>query len=236
MTSRPYVLLSCCLSLDGYLDSAGDQRLVLSNVADLERVDRVRAGCDAILVGAGTVRADDPRLAVRSPVRRARRRATGQRSTPLRVIVTASGCLDPAARVFGTPEESVVFCATPALAATRGRLEGVATVVDAGDPPTMQRVTRDLHERGVRRLMVEGGGSVLTQFLTAGLVDELQLVIAPLFVGDSRAPRFVADGRFPWRDGHRARLTEVRPVGDVVLMRYALSDRYDEIEEPISAS
>ena len=74
--------------------------------------------------------------------------------------------------------------------------------------------------------MVEGGGTVLTQFLTAGLVDELQLVVAPLFVGDSRAPRLVGDGPFPWNAHRRACLAGVRQIGDVVLLRYALSERF----------
>lgn len=232
---RPYVLLSCCLSLDGYLDSAADARLVLSNPADLDRVDEVRAGCDAILVGAGTVRSDDPRLTVRSGVRRARRRALGLPVTPLKVTVTGSGNLDPGARVFQS-DDALVLCATPAVARTRAALAGRAEVQDAGDPVTMRRVLAVLHERGVRRLMAEGGGCVHTQLLTAGLADELQLVMAPLFVGDSRAPRFVSDGRFPWDDHHRARLADVRRLGDVVLLRYALSDRFGEMEEPVSAS
>ncbi len=90
----------------------------------------------------------------------------------------------------------------------------------------MCRMSEDLHVRGVRRLMVEGGGSVHTQFLTAGLADELHLVVAPFFVGDSRAPRFVGDGRFPWNPDRHARLAEVRRIGDVVLLRYALSERF----------
>jgi 5-amino-6-(5-phosphoribosylamino)uracil reductase len=100
----------------------------------------------------------------------------------------------------------------------------------------MDQVTRTLHDRGVRRLMVEGGGRVHTQFLTAGLADELQLVVAPLFVGDSRAPRFVADGEFPWDEQHRAELADVRRIGDVVLLRYALSERFSEVREPQHAS
>jgi 5-amino-6-(5-phosphoribosylamino)uracil reductase len=76
--------------------------------------------------------------------------------------------------------------------------------------------------------MVEGGGSMHTQFLTEGLVDELQLVVAPFFVGDSRAPRFVGDGRFPWGPSRRAALAEVRQIGDVVLLRYAMSDRFQD--------
>jgi 5-amino-6-(5-phosphoribosylamino)uracil reductase len=91
----------------------------------------------------------------------------------------------------------------------------------------MRRLTEDLGERGVQRLMVEGGGNVHTQFLTDDLVDELQLVVAPFFVGDSRATRFVSDGRFPWNPDRRARLAEVRQIGDVVLLRYALSPRFE---------
>jgi 5-amino-6-(5-phosphoribosylamino)uracil reductase len=90
----------------------------------------------------------------------------------------------------------------------------------------MRTISEDLSTRGVRRLMVEGGGTVHTQFLTDDLADELQLVVAPFFVGDSRAPRFVRDGRFPWNPDRRATLAEVRQLGDVVLLRYALSSRF----------
>jgi 5-amino-6-(5-phosphoribosylamino)uracil reductase len=90
----------------------------------------------------------------------------------------------------------------------------------------MRTISEDLGARGVQRLMVEGGGKVHTQFLTDNLVDELQLVVAPFFIGDSRAPRFVSDGRFPWNPDRRATLAEVRQIGDVVLLRYALSPRF----------
>jgi 5-amino-6-(5-phosphoribosylamino)uracil reductase len=91
----------------------------------------------------------------------------------------------------------------------------------------MSGLCQDLYARGVRRLMVEGGEKIHTQFLTDGLVDELQLVIAPFFVGNSRAPRLVSDGDFPWNSSRRARLAEARPIGDVVLLRYALSQRFE---------
>jgi 5-amino-6-(5-phosphoribosylamino)uracil reductase len=101
-------------------------------------------------------------------------------------------------------------------------------VVDGGEPVQMRRISEDLGTRGVQRLMVEGGGKVHTQFLTDNLADELQLVVAPFFVGDSRAPRFVSDGRFPWNADRRATLAEVRQIGDVVLLRYALSPRFPD--------
>jgi 5-amino-6-(5-phosphoribosylamino)uracil reductase len=92
----------------------------------------------------------------------------------------------------------------------------------------MRRLSEDLADRGVERLMVEGGGMVHTQFLAGDLADELQLVVAPFFIGDSRAPRFVTDGRFPFNAGRRATLAEVRQLGDVVLLRYALSNRFQD--------
>ena len=82
MTERPYVTLSCAMSIDGYLDSAMPRRLAMSNAADLDRVDQVRADNDAIMVGASTVRRDDPRLLVKSEQRRVRRRAEGRPSSP----------------------------------------------------------------------------------------------------------------------------------------------------------
>jgi 5-amino-6-(5-phosphoribosylamino)uracil reductase len=89
----------------------------------------------------------------------------------------------------------------------------------------MADLSRDLYRRGVRRLMVEGGAAVHTQFLADDLVDELQLVVAPFFVGEAGARRFVGEGHFPWHPGRRAVLAETRQLGDVVLLRYALSDR-----------
>ena len=75
MANRPYVLLSCAMSIDGYIDDTSPDRLILSNNEDLERVDEVRAGCDAILIGASTMRKDNPRLLVNSADRRADREA-----------------------------------------------------------------------------------------------------------------------------------------------------------------
>jgi 5-amino-6-(5-phosphoribosylamino)uracil reductase len=260
MTRRPYVVLSCAMSLDGCLDGTGEDRLVLSGPADLDRVDAERAAADAILVGAGTIRRDDPRLLVRSARRQAERRASGRPAQPAGITVTASGDLDPAARFFtrdpgegsagevgaaavgageggaaasagagagdggtgrgGAAARRVVYAATPVLPKLSDQLGGLAEVVDGGDPPRLTAILADLAGRGVRRLMVEGGASLGTQFLAGGLVDELQLVIAPFFVGDPAAPRFAGPGHYPASPDHPLHLAEARPVGAVVLLRY----------------
>ncbi len=215
------------MSIDGYIDDSKDTRLLLSNDADFDRVDTVRAECDAILVGAHTIRRDNPRLLVRSQGRRDARIARGLPPSPTKVTLTAQGDLDPAAWFFTAGDvDKIVYCASPAADTVRERLDGVATVVDAGDPVDLGHLLADLADRRIGRLVVEGGTSTHTRFLTAGLADEAHLVVAPFFVGDSRAPRFVGDGVFPWNSHRRASLAEVQQIEDVVLLRYALSDRF----------
>ncbi|MFI5623441.1 RibD family protein [Nocardioides sp. NPDC051685] len=219
--TRPYVLLSVAASLDGYIDDATSERLLLSNDEDFDRVDEVRAGVDAILVGANTIRADNPRLMVRSDERREKREADGLTATPIKVTITTSGDLDPNAKFFATGEvDKIVYTTDTEAAALADRLADSATVVGVGDTVTPQAVVGDLAARGVQRLMVEGGGTIHTMFLTAGLADELHLVFAPFFVGDSAAPRFVNPSAFPQDPSHRMQLAEARQIGDCVLLRY----------------
>ena len=205
----PLRLLSAAMSVDGYIDDAWPERLVLSGDADLDRVDAVRATVDAILVGparsAATTRAcscaprtrvgervaagarrtregdDHPRRATSTPTRGSSPRATRRRSSTCR-------------REWPPPE----------------RLGAVADVVDAGAPLDPRRVLADLAGRGVARLMVEGGTARAHAVPDRGPGDELHLVVAPFFVGDPAAPRFVGAGSFPHDARHRMRLAEVR--------------------------
>jgi 5-amino-6-(5-phosphoribosylamino)uracil reductase len=218
------------MSVDGYIDDTSSDRLLLSNDDDFDRVDRQRALADAVLVGATTIRNDNPRLLVRSADRRAARQQSGLPVSPVKVTITGSGSLDPQASFFaagGTEVAKLVYCASPAVRAARDRLimAPSTSIVDAGSPLDLVTVLTDLAARGIRRLMVEGGQSIHTQFLAAGLTDELQLVVAPFFVGDPGAPRFVGAAAFPQDSGHPITLAETRQIGDVVLLRYLLTAR-----------
>ena len=240
MRERPYVLLSAAMSADGYIDDASASRLVLSDDADLERVDELRAHSDAILVGAQTIRTDNPSLQVRSADRRRQRTERGLAPGPRKVTITRSGDLDPRARFFGpvphTPltDSPLVYAAPAAVSDLSTRLSAAAVVVPvpaaaggatedggAGTRPgatdlDLTWILADLAARGVGQLMVEGGARVLGQFLSEGLADEFQLAVAPFFVADPAAPRLVAG----MRPGDRMSLAGVTQAGDMAVLRF----------------
>lgn len=203
---RPHVILSCAMSLDGYIDDATDKRLILSGPADLDRVDALRASCDAILVGAGTVRADNPRLLVRSEERRRERGRSGRRD-PIKVTLTTTGDLDPAAAFFTAGDAERIVYVPPGTV-----VDLPATVVAADGLPAL---LADLGGRGVERLLVEGGTAMHTAFLSGGLADELQLAVAPILVGGGT--RFVDRAVFP---PGRLALTGLDRVGDMAVLTY----------------
>jgi riboflavin-specific deaminase-like protein len=224
-TPRPYVLLSVATSIDGFLDDTSPERLLLSNADDFDRVDEVRAGVDAILIGAATMRCDNPRPLVNSPERRARRLQQGLPEHPLKVTVTGTGDLDAGLRFWHHGGQKLVFTVDDALEKVTGVLAGLADVVSTGATLDCGAMLDELGRRGVRRLMVEGGGTIHTQLMAQDLADELHLAIAPLVVGQAGAPRFLRTAEYPGGAAARMRLLEVRSVGDVVLLRYAPKDR-----------
>ena len=190
MAERPYILLSCGVSIDGYLDNASQQAAAAVQPGRprprRRRPGRLRRHPGRRPHGPpGQPAADRPQPGL--PRRAGGARACRRRRP--RSTVTAGARLDPSARFFTTGHsDKLVYCASDAVpeaprAARRGRDRGRRR-----PPVRMARLSEDLHDRGTRRLMVEGGGSIHTQFLTAGLADELHLVVAPFFVGDSRAP------------------------------------------------
>jgi len=224
-TTRPYVLLSVATSVDGFLDDTLAERLLLSNAEDFDRVDEVRAGVNAILIGARTMRRDNPRLLVNSSQRRIDRISEGLPEHPLKVTVTSSGDLDADLKFWHHGGEKLVFTVDDALEKVRARLNGLADVVSTGPTLDWGAMLDELGQRGVRRLMVEGGGTIHTQLMAQDLADELQLVIAPLIVGQADAPRFLGTADYPGGSTARMRLLETRSIGDVVLLRYAPKER-----------
>ncbi|GGK54761.1 hypothetical protein GCM10011591_28240 [Nocardia camponoti] len=225
------------MSIDGYIDDASPERLLLSNAADFDRVDGLRAASDAILIGARTLRTDNPRLLVNDADRRAARVARGEPEYPVKVTVTESGELDPTLRFWHTGGKKLVYTGARGAAELRMRFGGDFAEVEivALTDLSLAAVLDDLGARGIRELMVEGGTGIHTGFLSAGLADELKLAIAPILVGDSAAPRFVDNSDFPGGPQHRMELKGVDKLGDIAVLNYRVSDRQHPKSSPIDS-
>jgi 5-amino-6-(5-phosphoribosylamino)uracil reductase len=220
----PYVILKSAMSIDGYIDDANPERLLLSNEEDFDRVDEVRSHCDAILVGAGTIRLDDPSLLIKSETRQSARTGRGSTQHPIKVTITKSGSI-PRSCQFLTAgsSEKLVYTNGDGAQALGKELKGiphvqVISIVDLAP----QSLLLDLYERGVRKVLVEGGHTIATSFLASNCVDELQVSIAPFFVGTKTAPRFVGSANFPYNPDRPMHLTSMEQFGDVVLLTYKL--------------
>lgn len=175
------IILSCAMSADGYLDDSSPQRLILSSPEDLAEIEKLRASCDAILVGAETVRKDNPSLCTREDALRRRRMKKGLPPDPVKVVLTSASDLDPAARFFsdGNGKKLVYY--------TKEKNEQLAAHVTLVPINSLIGLIVDLESHGVRRILVEGGARTLTQFLEAGLFDEARVTVAPIRLGSKGA-------------------------------------------------
>lgn len=159
----------------------------LGGPADKEVFSAIRAVADVILVAAGTARAERYGPPRTSAARREERAERGQAPYPRLALITRSLDLDPAAALFvEAPEPPLIYTVTGAPAGARTRLAAVAELVDMGSADVdLPAVVADLHARGARVVLAEGGPGLNGQLVAAGLVDELDLTLSPLLVGGS---------------------------------------------------
>lgn len=187
------IILSAAISADGYLDDYSEQRLILSSPEDWRAVRSLRAEADAILIGAGTVRRDNPSLAIKDSQLREKRTAAGRLADIVKVTVSGSGDLDPKSKFFTDGGGEKVIFTTGVLS---DELSEVATVISRSELSSAT-ILIQLRKMGIGTLMVEGGSNILSMFLREKNWDEFRLAMAPVFVGDERAPRLVLDGEYP---------------------------------------
>jgi GTP cyclohydrolase II len=174
---RPYVLLKYAQTLDGRIaTSSGDSKWI-SGEAERRVSHALRAACDAVLVGAGTVRRDDPQLTVRL--------VPG--ASPLRVVLASTMALESTAKVFHEDAPTVVFTTVDGDHRRRAELQAAGVAIrEVGTAPggvDLAAVLLELRNMGVRSLMVEGGAAVITSLLAGNLVDRLVLSVSPVIIG-----------------------------------------------------
>jgi 2,5-diamino-6-(ribosylamino)-4(3H)-pyrimidinone 5'-phosphate reductase len=190
---RPFTFINSAMSADGKISTKKRKQVKISGKTDFDRVDALRASSDAVMVGIGTVLADDPSLTVKSEERRKRRAAEGKDENPARIVVDSKARIPITADVFkkGVGKRIVVVSkAAPAdkVEALKEKADVLVAGVEEVDLPEM---ARELKKRGINRLMVEGGATLNWAMTRAGLVDEISVFVGNLIIGGKTAPTFM---------------------------------------------
>lgn len=168
-----FVLGRIAQSLDGCIATASGASQWISGPEDIVHTHRLRALFDAVVIGAGTVRADDPQLTTREV----------EGPSPVRIVLDTDRRLDARYHVFNDGPETLLFCASDAVSDARVGKAEVLKLPRAGKGLNIAAVLATLAERGLRRVFVEGGGITVSRFLAAGALDRLHVTIAPMLIG-----------------------------------------------------
>jgi len=188
---RPFVQLNVAATADGKIDSVARRGAAISSARDKERVDRLRASADAIMIGARTLHGDDPKLTIKSEPLRQQRAASGLPANPAKVAVATRLELRPGCRFLTAgPARILLFTTTqtPESELPRLRSSGAEVFVLGAARVDLAEALRILKEQGVQRLMLEGGATLNFEMLSLGLVDELTTFVAPVIFGGETAP------------------------------------------------
>jgi len=214
---RPRVMINVAMTVDGKIDTTARRGAVISSSGDWERVDRLRAESDAVLVGGRTLRGEDPRLTVKSTTLREARQSRGQDANPAKVGIVSEASLSPDSRFLTHgPARVLIFTTgrtTPAQIA-RLRERGAEVFVLGERRVDLVAVMRALYELGIRRVLVEGGGTLNAALLRLGLVDELFVYVAPLIFAGADAPTMADGTGLASEDAIRLRLRSVAEAGE----------------------
>ncbi|MFC7141746.1 2,5-diamino-6-(ribosylamino)-4(3H)-pyrimidinone 5'-phosphate reductase [Halosimplex aquaticum] len=216
-----HVVVNAAMSADGKLSTREREQVAISGPDDFDRVDALRAESDAVMVGVGTVLADDPSLTVDDDARRERRRNAGKPENPARIVADSRIRTPTDARVLDDRAETYLLTSEAAPQDFVAEItESGAEVIAAGDQRVdLAAALAELESRGIDRLMVEGGGEIIFSLFEAELVDELSVFVGPTVIGGWKAPT-LADGDGFVDDFPELSLRDVDGVDDGVLIRW----------------
>ncbi|KAF5082807.1 2,5-diamino-6-(ribosylamino)-4(3H)-pyrimidinone 5'-phosphate reductase [Methanoculleus horonobensis] len=220
---RPFVFGNIAMSADGKISTRERRQVRISGNEDYLRVDRIKAESDAIMVGIGTVLADDPSLTVKSPELRERRKAAGKDENPIRIVVDGRGRTPLDADILhkGSGKRIVAVSKKAPTNAVEALRQHAAVIVGGEETVDLRGLLEELHRQGVRRLMVEGGGTLIWTLFEQGLVDEFQTFVGNVVIGGKDAPT-PADGAgfLHEEDFPRLQIIEAVRLDDGLLIRW----------------
>lgn len=208
------------MSADGKISSIDHKQVRISGQEDMARVDALRSDSDAVMVGVGTVLADDPGLRVKSDMLQKLRIEGGKTKNPLRVVADSLARTPPKAKVLGPG--CIIAVSQSAPSDRVMNLSKMCKIVRCGSSRVdLHNLMSILYEMGVRRLMVEGGATLNWSLIQSGLVDEIYVYIGGLIIGGTISPTLV-DGPGFIGDFPQLNLTDVKPLDTGVLLKWSV--------------
>jgi 2,5-diamino-6-(ribosylamino)-4(3H)-pyrimidinone 5'-phosphate reductase len=222
--NRPFVFINVAMTADGKIDTFERRGAAISSQRDKERVDRLRASADAIMVGGRTLIDEDPKLTVKSDMLREERAARGLSPNPMKVgIVTKANIKADSNFLNAGPADIVIFTTHQTSKEHLARLKAqrVDVYMDDADKVYLQGALAILKELGVERLMVEGGSTLNFELIRLGLVDEVTAYVAPIIFGGESAPTLAAGSGLKKSEAIALKLVESETWEDGgVLLKY----------------
>lgn len=232
---RPRVIINVAASADGKIDSYLRQGTSISSLSDKERVDRLRADVDAILVGGHTLLAEDPKLTIKSMDLRKKRLEQGLSENPAKIGVVSEISLEEGVEVIQNfmstgPAKKFIFTTSKTSAGILEKLKSadVTVYVDNDNRVDLPKLFQILEQHGIHSVMVEGGGTLISELVRLELVDLISIYIAPKILGGATSPTF-ADGKgFPPDSAPSLQLLSCEKIDDLggVLLKYAVNKIY----------
>lgn len=230
---RPFVFINAAMSADGKISTVKRERTRISGKEDLDRVDSLRAECDAIMVGIGTVFADNPSLTVKSKNRREERKIAGEDENPLRIVVDSMARTPVDSELLNKGEgKRMIAVSERAIIEDMDNLGKKAEILICGrEEVDLKKLLYELWLRGVRRLMVEGGATLNWSLISQGLVDEIYTYVGNMIIGGETAPTLVDGVGFEDEDTMvKLELLQMEKLDEGALLRWRVLNKEGDVE------
>ncbi|MCK4347640.1 MAG: 2,5-diamino-6-(ribosylamino)-4(3H)-pyrimidinone 5'-phosphate reductase [Thermoplasmatales archaeon] len=211
---RPYVIVNCAMSADGKIALPNGTQLRISCDEDIERMYRLRNESDAVLVGIGAVLSDNPRLTVKE-------KYVKNPHQPLRIVLD-SKCRTPKdSLVVNQTAKTCVITAEKCDTKFEDNVEVIECAADEEGLIDLEELLDILCKRGIKTLMVEGGGTVIWSFLRSDLVDDLYIYIAPIIIGGKLTPTMTDGSGIKSEDELISlKIADIKKLGKGILVQY----------------